>query len=203
MHRLAILLTACMLLFMTIMYLVYCMRDPGIASKVTILWANQFYVNERNHNLSLVALQEAIKLDPKSDIAFDLMGEINEDDNDLEVAARDYSAAIDLNPAFGKYWLERGRVYRAQRDYGLALADINKYLELNPKSDRVYDFRAQIEMERGETELALSDYAKAIDLDSTWTLYRFNRAVAYLVEGENDRAIEAITATVGSDADTN
>ena len=116
-------------------------------------------------------------------------GWIHEVTGDLESAKRDYTKAIEINPAHADAYYNRGRLYLKTERAALAIKDLSKTIELRPESADAYCNRGNAYLLRGENDLALMDYNAALKLDSEDPDLYYNRAVIYLKRGDRQKAV--------------
>jgi tetratricopeptide (TPR) repeat protein len=87
-----------------------------------------------NARLAGLKKPEAIRLDPKSALAFSDRGVAYANKADYNRALVDFNEAIRLDPKSVHAFRNRGVLYVLKGDYGRALADFNKAIRLDPKS---------------------------------------------------------------------
>lgn len=104
---------------------------------------------------------------PSSDPAFYRQrADENLGKGEYELAVKDYSKAIELNPKDAPAYLNRGRAYSNKKSFDLAALDYDKTIELNPKESTAYLNRGDLHEKRGNAPQAMSDYQKAVELDA-------------------------------------
>jgi len=87
-------------------------------------------------NGALADCNEAIKLDPNLDTAYELRGNVEDDKGDSDAALVDYTTAIKLNPDYAAAYFNRGVAKHHKGDSTGALADYNKAISLWQKAIR-------------------------------------------------------------------
>ena len=80
-------------------------------------------------------------------------------------AIRQYTKAIEMNPAFAMAYVNRGVAHMDTGDLDAAMRDFNQAIEVDPKLPHPYDDRGLLLIKRGEPEAAIQDFAKAIEID--------------------------------------
>ncbi len=79
-------------------------------------------------------------------------------------AIKDYSTAIEINPAFAEAYLGRGSVYGELLAYPEAIKDINNALLLKPTLPEAYFNRGFINYMTGDYNSAIKDFNKYLSL---------------------------------------
>jgi len=138
---------------------------------------------------AIVAYGEAIRLDPKSPIAYNNRGVAYVAKGDFDHAIADYTAAIRLNSEVASAYANRGRAYRSKGDNEHAIADYTKAIRLDPKYAAFYNGRGAAYGGKGDNDHAIADYSEAIRLDPKLANAYDNRGRAYRAKGQNDRAV--------------
>lgn len=94
-------------------------------------------------------------------------------DNDPDDALDDYNHGLDLNPALGEGYVDRGATLIVLKRYNEALADINKGIGMNPEKPEIaYYDRAFVDELLGDVRGAYLDYSKAVELRPDFALAR-------------------------------
>jgi lipoprotein NlpI len=136
---------------------------------------------------AIEALDEAIRLAPRSDSAFLRRGEAFFIQGDYDRAIKDFNDAIELGSPttpvlrwHGQDYHEfavfnegnrpealrwRGLAYQEQRHYDRAIKDFSEAIRLAPDDTLAYVGRGTAYLRNGELSLAITDYSKAIRLD--------------------------------------
>jgi len=88
---------------------------------------------------------------------------------DYVAAARDFDAAIKLQPTMGEAYVNRGAALLAQRRWAEGKADIDRGLALNPdEPEKAYFNRALAWEHLDDMEQAWRDYTRALELKPDW-----------------------------------
>ena len=145
--------------------------------------------NAGDYDRAIADFDEAIRLDPKSSIAFINRGDTytNKGDNDRAIA--DYNEAIRLDPKSVLALSARGVAYAKKGDYDRAIADFNRAIRLDPKSTHAFRNRGVVYATKGDNDRAIADFNEAIRLDPKSAHAFSARGVAYANKGDNDLAI--------------
>ncbi len=78
-------------------------------------------------------MHRAVRLNPKSALAFCCRGIAYQDKADLDKALADYNEAIRLNPKWGRAYYHRGTAYEKKGEKAKAEADFARSRELEQK----------------------------------------------------------------------
>lgn len=96
--------------------------------------------------------------------AFMLRGKAKYRLSDYAGAARDFSAAVGLEPKAGEAYRERGRVKYHLADFAGAMSDVSEALKLDPNDGLAFYVRGVIRHTQGDREGALKDFSTAGEL---------------------------------------
>ncbi len=111
-----------------------------------------------------------------------------------ELAVRDFSHAISLDPENPSYFHNRATSYWGLGQYDLAIEDFNAGIRLDPKSAGLYSGRGQLYQLLQKPELAVADLSRAIELEGPDHLFASHdymlRAMSYEKLGKFDLAIQ-------------
>lgn len=109
-----------------------------------------------------------------------------------ELALKDYSKAIELNPKFVLAYINRGNIHYEIKQYELALKDYNKAIELDPKNAVAYNNIANYYRIQGEYDLACKEIAVSINLDNKSGVTYTTKAEICLCKNDIDGFYENI-----------
>lgn len=126
-------------------------------------------------------LSEAIRLSPKGIITHQLRGGLYKDQNQYDLAIKDYSEGIRLGER--TYLKMRAEAYVSKGSYEFALRDYTEYMSSYPNDADVYTARAKIYFQLGNYEAALSDYTEYINRNPNEASTYKSRAEVYLKLG--------------------
>jgi len=107
----------------------------------------------------------------------------------FDLAIKDLSAAIKLQPASWDLYKDRGQVHSVLKQYDLAIEDITKSISLNPAEPLCYQRRADCYRAAGQFAKAVADYTAAIKLRPQELLYYNLRADCYEKLGKHTEAM--------------
>ncbi len=127
--------------------------------------------------------------------AYDLRGNLFDDQGDLVRAIADYDRAIRTNPNFSQAYNDRGIARHDKGDYDGAIADYNRAIKLKPDFAQAYNNRGIAYHKKANDAQAIADYSKAIELNPRYAHAYYNRAIArHLTGAEADAQKDYLTA---------
>ena len=103
--------------------------------------------------------QQAIALEPREGHFYALLGDVEQKNQRLEPAVKQYDKAISLNPNFFHYYLQRGKVEEQLNLTSQAQADLERSITLLPTGDAYYSL-GHLAQKAGRLNEAKSHYAK-------------------------------------------
>ena len=145
--------------------------------------------NAGDYDKAIADFNEAIRLDPKTSLAFRNRGDTYTNKGDHNRAIADYNEAIRLDSNDALALSARGVAYANKGDYDRAIADFNRAIQLDPKSTHAFRNRGVVYATKGDNDRAIADFDRAIRLDPKSGLALRARGVAYANKGDNDQAI--------------
>lgn len=81
-----------------------------------------------------------------------------------DLAAIEYTQAIDINPQNDRYYNNRGNLYLLRGNYSRAVGDFTRAIEINPNRAEPYYNRGRALAKMGNRDAANLDYERAVDL---------------------------------------
>lgn len=144
------------------------------------------YVNKGDFARAIADFDQAIEIDPRQarflvgrGLAHRAHGDLDsalsrfadafvnrcvayEDKGQAELAVKDCTAAIALNPTDAVAYNDRGVAYEKTGNIDGALADYSKAIELDPSYRDAFANRAVLYDHKGDKELAIADYRAAL-----------------------------------------
>ena len=115
---------------------------------------------------------------------------------EYQLAIRDYSRAIELNPDDAAAHNNRGIAYRNIEEYQAAIRDYSRAIELNPDYVNAYYNRGIAYRNIEEYQAAIRDYSRAIELNPDDAAAHNNRGIAYRNIEEYQAAIKDCTRAI-------
>ncbi len=163
------------------------LKGSGL-SKAHVSRGHAYYI-KGDHDHAIADYAEAIRLDPKSAVAFRNRANAYRAKGDNDRAIVDYSEAIRLDPKSAAAWRGRGSAYYAKGDYDRAIADDGEAIRLDPTLAAAFASRGNAYYAKGDLDRAIADYSDAIRLDPKLVAAFNSRGNAYYATGNQDRAI--------------
>ena len=114
-----------------------------------------------------------------------------------DMAIKSYSYAVQLYPANGTIYHNRGVAYAHKGDLNLALEDFDEAIKLNPQDAGAYNNRGLAYNTKGDHDRALVEFNKAVKLDPKDAITYYNRGIAYTNKTEYNCAIEDFDTAIG------
>ncbi len=93
------------------------------------------------------------------------MASIHGAEGRVDMAIREYSVALELDPNLYSGYVNRARLYWRKGDFRRALEDLTSAIRLEPMVPSTYLFRGDIHLGAGNREAARRDYLRALELD--------------------------------------
>ena len=100
-----------------------------------------------------------------------------------------FSKALELHPEFAAAYEKRGMLYYYQEKYDKVIDDFRAYLELSTPQAQAQRMLGLGYLETGSYELAIHNLTRAIELEPNYTAAYADRAEAYRLTADFDRAI--------------
>ena len=145
--------------------------------------------SDGDYNRAIATASEAMRLDPKSTLAFLSRGDAYMKKGDDDRAIVDFNEAIRLNPKFAHAFEHRGFAYGHKNDVDRAIADFNEAIRLDPNNAVQLSNRGNAYIKKGDNDRAIADYNEAIRLDPTLARAFTGRGFAYMRKGSNSQAM--------------
>jgi protein O-mannosyl-transferase len=176
----------------------YAYFDRALALDPTLqrVYLNRGTANTRkgHYDRALLDFNKAIALDPSSGESYLGRGDCYFNEGDLDRALSDYMQAARLNPEMAKVYLNRGNLFAKRGDYDKALADYGSALSLDPTMVEAYFGHGGLLFRRGEFSRAIADFNDVLRLRPTYFNAYQLRAMAYLMIGGYDKAMDDVRA---------
>ena len=157
------------------------------------------YIDAGTHIAKDVAkayFNRGIAYDDKSD---DNIDEKGGDENNYDLAIKDYDRAIALDPKMSDAYVNRGRIHFKKQKLDLALKDFNRAILLNPREPVAYNNRGHLNLRKGNTDQAMEDFDRAIALDAKQEKSFLGRGRIYHDKKKYDLAIKEFNRAIAID----
>jgi protein O-mannosyl-transferase len=108
---------------------------------------------------------------------------------EYQLALRDFSKAIELNPTDGAAYNNRAKVYFSTGDYQKGLKDLNQSIALDPSSSAGYSNRCQVYNALADHAQAIKDCSRAIEIDPQDDFAYLTRGLSLYASGKQAEAM--------------
>lgn len=150
-------------------------------------------MNRKRFDDAIVALDDALKMDPDLAIAYSRRGRALAMKGDFTKALADHEISLKMDPTDARNFGNRGRTHLDRLEYDKAIADFDQAIRLNPKDASQHFERGKAYLAKAELDRAITDYTTAIDLDPTKTAVWIDRGRAWSRKREYQKAINDYT----------
>ena len=155
----------------------------------------RLYFNFNNRDSLFKALHnynKAIELKP-SDVEYRVnRGATYAKLGDGNNAILDLNAAEKIDPSFANIYLNRSVINNQNRNYDAALIDIDKYLAIKPNFPDMWYEKARLHNGKNHANEAMKAITTALSMNSKKGIYYMERAKAYTMMGQKDKAIQDV-----------
>ncbi len=141
-------------------------------------------------------VETAVKLDPKVDDGYYLLGVIYSAQKQNKLACAAYDKAKVLKPKDRMLWRFSSAAHSELGEMDKALADMSMFVKLAPTDGSGYISRAGIYQILKQPDKALADYAKAIEVEPSEYPHRMRRAAYLITLGKHKEAIDDYSAAI-------
>jgi tetratricopeptide (TPR) repeat protein len=178
-------------------------RDPAIAACGRAIASGQFagtalaplynsrgglLFDQNQFDQAMADLDQAIRLDPKLDLAYLNRGYADRAKMDDQRAIADFSEFIRLAPGKSVGYDLRGTVYLDNHDYDHAIADFDQAIKLDPKRAALWYHRGAAYYDKKDYEHSVADYTEVIGLDPDELQVLIARGNSFRQLGRRDQA---------------
>ncbi|HUT14508.1 MAG TPA: tetratricopeptide repeat protein [Thermoguttaceae bacterium] len=174
-------------------------RDPTAGGVRWFLRRAAAHMDAGKYDRAIADCNEAIRLDPKSALAYCGRATAYFWKDDYDSAIADYTEAIRLNPKDAGAYFGRSLAYFAKGDDDSAIADYTEAIRVDPKNAFAYYGRGRAYYSKHDYDLAIGDYSEAIRLNPTLALAYFWRGDAYHSKRDYDSSIADYTEAMRLD----
>jgi predicted aspartyl protease/Tfp pilus assembly protein PilF len=113
-------------------------------------------------------------------------------------AIKDFSRAVDMQPAEPLHYYDRALTYAAAKQDDLALADLDRAIKLRPEHAKALTARGELRLKRKEMDLARADFDAAIRAAGDKDDVRREIASAYAADGHVDAALAHLDSWIAA-----
>lgn len=150
-------------------------------------------LGHRDHAIEV--LQHALKHNPANETVLMIVGKLAQKMDMPEIAAKVFSAAIDLSPSEPSYYVNLAESYRLQEKLDEAVELVKGALEIFPETASLWNIMGTLMVNQRQGELAHTFYEEALRLDPENDAIQLNLANLKF-DGDDPTALyrQAITA---------
>lgn len=143
-----------------------------------------------NSNSALDSANRAVELAPDDPLGYYVRGCIQADQEQVDEAVADFSAAIERDPGFARAYYRRALLYVWPLEaYDEAFADLNQAIVLAPEMSAAYLERGNLNLWHNEDpQAALADFDRVVELEPDSPQGYAQRAVLYEALEDYERA---------------
>jgi tetratricopeptide (TPR) repeat protein len=128
-------------------------------------------------------------IEPQTAESFHDRGQLRHNSRRYELALKDYSQALKLDPKFSLAMVNRGWTLFSMQDFATAEADFDAALKVDPENGSAYEGRGVCRRERGQTDEALADFTQAIRRAPDYAHLYFRRSIAHRQKNDWNAAL--------------
>jgi tetratricopeptide (TPR) repeat protein len=151
---------------------------------------------KREYEKALAEYTQALRINPKSTLAFFSRGLVWQAKREYDQALADYTEVLRLDPTNALAFNNRGNTWRDKHELDKALDDLNEALRLAPRFALAFNNRGNVWYDKQEYDRALDDYTQALRLDPAYALALRNRGNVWCAKKEYDRALTDYTQAI-------
>ena len=133
---------------------------------------------------SIQAYEKAIEIKSNYAEAYNNLGNVYQEQRELELATQNYLKAIEIKPTHTVAHNNLGNVYQEQGELELATQHYLKAIEMQPHSAESHNNFANAYQEQGELELATQNYLKAVEMQPDFAEAHNNLGQILLLLGD-------------------
>ena len=158
---------------------------------------NAYFAKENRKNLLAKLIKEGAVFEVNDKESLMARAKAYADAKKYDLAIKDYTKAIELDPADVSLWMTRAKTYKNSGQYDLALNDSAKALELSPKDASIYHFRGELYSYRlHDFKQVIKAYTEAIKINSQYSIYYSCRAYGYENMEDYQNALKDYTQAI-------
>lgn len=144
---------------------------------------------EREKAIQLLRI--ALRINPKSALAYHQLGLVYQELNNHEEAIRNLTEALQLNPELPATYTHLGISHHILNDLDKAIENYERTLELKPRSSQTHNNLGLALRAKGDVQRALEHYRRAIEYDASSASAHNNMGSALARTGQLPEAIDA------------
>ncbi len=150
------------------------------------------YQSMGDHKKALVDLNKSIELDRNYSEALISRALTFQKLNDIPKAIGDFATLISVEPENSDFHYRRGLLLAQTNDLDAAISDFDKVSSLNPNDVLAVVAKSEMLRRKGQLDLAIETAEKAIQLNPNVSGGQFQKGLAYLYKGQDNKAFAAL-----------
>lgn len=158
-------------------------------------------LDEKSFDMAIDDFTQAIRLDPKFEMAFRNRAIAHHRKRDFDKAIKDYSEAIRLDPKNAEVYIARGAAWAEQRQYDKAIDNYSDAIRIDSCNVAAFYSRGNSWCDKGEYDKAISDYNEALHLNPEDAPSYVGRGFCWCNKKEFDKAIKDSNEAIRLDPD--
>jgi tetratricopeptide (TPR) repeat protein len=177
-------------------------------SYIAMKGRGNFYRDNGQLLEALADYSSAISLDSYNPKAFNSRGLLyydmyfnTNDVNKLDLAKKDFTKAIELSPATGEFYVNRGRVYHELNMNVEALHDFDEAEKIEPINNNIYYNRSKLYIKMGKYEKAQIDIEKYLTLNPYYSDMWSNLGLVCRLNKQYEKSLRAFNRAIHMDPD--
>ena len=127
---------------------------------------------------------DLLKIEPNSVEGFINLGICEQHTNNLEVALRYFSRALEINPQSVSAYVNKGNILLEREIFNEACTCFEAALKLEPTSEEAHIGLGNLHNEQKEYELALAHFSEALSINSSNFQAQWNKSLSLLRLGQ-------------------
>ena len=147
-------------------------------------------------NAAIPMLEEAVKLDPKNDIAFAKLGEVYDANNDSTKALANYEKALQINPELPSIYVPAGVIYLSNGEIAKAEAAAQNAEKRGVNDGSLNNLKGMILYKQNKNTEALAAFDKVLATDGRNATAKYYRASLLDRMNQPDKSVAAYQETV-------
>jgi tetratricopeptide (TPR) repeat protein len=154
---------------------------------------------DANNIAAATYLEEAVKLDPKNDVAYAKLGEVYDARNDATKARFNYERALQINPDLTALYVPVGISYLNGGEIAKAEFSLQNAEKRGVSDAEFYNLKGMVLFRQNKNAEALSAFEKSLALDNRNATAKYYRAAIFDRMDQPDRSIAAYRETIATD----
>lgn len=154
------------------------------------------HFNKEDYAAAINEFTEAIKLNPKNDLAYGMRARSYNMNKEFNKADDDINQALKINPKNVFAYHAQGYKKAYMNDFDGAIAAYTQLLKIDPNYAVAYRNRGNAYLRKNDNDKAIVDFNQAIKLDPNNAGAYSNRGIVYYNKNDFDKAIADYTQAI-------